>query len=237
MENNNLFTFLELISKAEAVVLMRDGICELVSFNEFRSIDKYRLSIEEKSQHAFFSYLDSVIKGSAYTFMYHNCLVNHIEDILSCFEVAEDILTYKKLVVRDMEERFLDFEMLSLQAKQKIASFLSVLNDVLLNFYLQLDQPNDFQVSLPIYINPDHITDNQPVINHSVNEPQPNFPDEKLDEGDRWLDNEGVCRLLKCSTRTLQRYRDNGTIRFTHVGRKIYYKESDVLAMMKKNYR
>jgi hypothetical protein len=237
MENNDLYNFLELISKAEAIVLIRDDICELVSFNEYRSIDKYKLSIEEKSQHAFFSYLDSVINGSVYTIMYHNCLINHIEDILSCFELVVDILTYKKLVVRDMEERIIDYEILPLPVKQKIASFLSVLYDVLFNFYQQLDQPNDFQVSLPISISPDHTTDYQPDINRTVNEPRPQYPDEKLAEGDKWLDNEDVCRLLKCSTRTLQRYRDQGTIRFTQIGGKMYYNESDVLGMMKKNYR
>jgi len=237
MENNDLYNFLELISKAEAIVLRRETICELVSFNEYRSIDKYKLSLEEKSQHAFFSYLDSVIKGSVNTVMYHNCLINHIKDILSCFEMVDDILTYKKMVIRDMEERFLDFETLPVSIKQKITSYLRVLNDVLSNFYFQLNQPNDFQVSLPQFINPDHATNNQPDINCAVNEPQAPYPDEQLAEGDKWLDNEDVCRLLKCSTRTLQRYRDHATIRFTQIGGKMYYKESDVLAAMKKNYR
>jgi hypothetical protein len=44
----------------------------------------------------------------------------------------------------------------------------------------------------------------------------------------KWLDNEDVCRLLKISKRTLQTYRDNGTLPFSQLGYKMYYKPEDV---------
>ena len=50
--------------------------------------------------------------------------------------------------------------------------------------------------------------------------------------GDRdmseWLDNQDVCLLLKISPRTLQTLRDNGTLAYTQISHKTYYKPEDV---------
>ncbi len=43
-----------------------------------------------------------------------------------------------------------------------------------------------------------------------------------------WLDNQDVCLLLKISPRTLQTLRDNGTLVFSRINHKIYYKPEDV---------
>lgn len=45
---------------------------------------------------------------------------------------------------------------------------------------------------------------------------------------EQWLNNEDVCSLLQISKRTLQSYRDNGVLPFSQIGRKCYYKISDV---------
>ena len=47
-------------------------------------------------------------------------------------------------------------------------------------------------------------------------------------DNENWLNNEAVCRLLHISKRTLQTYRDNGTIPFSQIGHKCYYKASDI---------
>ena len=44
----------------------------------------------------------------------------------------------------------------------------------------------------------------------------------------KWLDNQDVCEILGISKRTLQTYRDNGTLAFTQIGHKIYYRPCDV---------
>lgn len=49
--------------------------------------------------------------------------------------------------------------------------------------------------------------------------------DKKL--GD-WLDNQEVCQILNISPRTLQTLRDNGTLAFSQINHKIYYKPEDV---------
>jgi hypothetical protein len=43
-----------------------------------------------------------------------------------------------------------------------------------------------------------------------------------------WLDNQDVCLLLNISKRTLQTLRDNGTLAYSQISHKIYYKSSDV---------
>lgn len=43
-----------------------------------------------------------------------------------------------------------------------------------------------------------------------------------------WLDNQDVCNLLSISKRTLQSYRDNGTMPYSQIGHKCYYKKLDI---------
>ena len=45
---------------------------------------------------------------------------------------------------------------------------------------------------------------------------------------EKWLGNEDVCSLLHISLRTLQSYRDNGILPYSQIGRKCYYRVSDV---------
>lgn len=49
--------------------------------------------------------------------------------------------------------------------------------------------------------------------------------------GDReseWMDNQDVCMLLNISPRTLQTLRDNGTLAYSQINHKTYYKPEDV---------
>ena len=45
---------------------------------------------------------------------------------------------------------------------------------------------------------------------------------------DDWLDNQDVCQMLNISPRTLQTFRDNGTLAYSQINRKVYYKPEDV---------
>ena len=49
-----------------------------------------------------------------------------------------------------------------------------------------------------------------------------------------WLDNVEFMQMLKISKRTAQSYRDQGIISFSQIGAKIYYKLSDVEALLNK---
>ena len=47
-------------------------------------------------------------------------------------------------------------------------------------------------------------------------------------ETGEWMDNHDVCRRLRISPRTLQTLRDNGTLAFTKIGNRTYYRPDDV---------
>ena len=50
----------------------------------------------------------------------------------------------------------------------------------------------------------------------------------------KWLDNQDVCEILKISKRTLQTYRDNGTLPYSQIGHKMLYKPEDVKQIINK---
>ena len=47
-------------------------------------------------------------------------------------------------------------------------------------------------------------------------------------EMSEWLDNQDVCLLLNISPRTLQTLRDNGTLAYSQISHKTYYKPEEV---------
>ena len=61
-----------------------------------------------------------------------------------------------------------------------------------------------------------------------------NTKSKKLSED--WLDNQEVLQTLHISPRTLQSYRDNGTLPFSKIEGKFYYKASDIETLLKRNY-
>lgn len=44
----------------------------------------------------------------------------------------------------------------------------------------------------------------------------------------KWLDNQEVCQILNISKRTLQTYRDNGTLPYSQINHKMFYRTEDV---------
>ena len=48
-----------------------------------------------------------------------------------------------------------------------------------------------------------------------------------------WIDNQDVCRMLNISPRTLQTLRDNGTLAYTQICHKTYYKPGDVESIIR----
>jgi hypothetical protein len=51
-----------------------------------------------------------------------------------------------------------------------------------------------------------------------------------------WLDTFEAARVLKVSTRTLQNYRDFGTLPFSKIGSKIYFKASVIENLLTEHY-
>jgi len=53
---------------------------------------------------------------------------------------------------------------------------------------------------------------------------------------DSWIDNQDVLQTLHISKRTLQTFRDNGTLPYSKVKGKFYYKVSDIEQLLQDNY-
>ena len=54
--------------------------------------------------------------------------------------------------------------------------------------------------------------------------------------GEHYLSGEEVCRTLRITKRTLQQYRDDGLVPYVTLPGKMLYKESDILALLQRNY-
>ena len=54
--------------------------------------------------------------------------------------------------------------------------------------------------------------------------------------GEKLLDNQDLCFMLKVSKRTLQRYRSSGKLPFKRIEQKTYYLESDVHSFIRNHF-
>ncbi|MBL6964641.1 MAG: helix-turn-helix domain-containing protein [Bacteroidetes bacterium] len=54
--------------------------------------------------------------------------------------------------------------------------------------------------------------------------------------GEKWLDIQDVCQELNISKRTLQTWRDQNLIPYSMIGKKIYYKSTDVVKFLMINH-
>ena len=54
--------------------------------------------------------------------------------------------------------------------------------------------------------------------------------------GEHYLSGEEVCKTLRITKRTLQQYRDDGLVSYITLPGKMLYKESDILALLQRNY-
>ena len=54
-------------------------------------------------------------------------------------------------------------------------------------------------------------------------------------DGDSMIDDADFCQILNISARTSQRYRTEGLIPYSVLRQRVYYKESDVWAFIRKN--
>ena len=70
-----------------------------------------------------------------------------------------------------------------------------------------------------------------------LNEIKAELKNRSSEKSVEYLTNPKVAKLLGCSIRTLQTYRDENRLKFYKVSRKILYKMSDVEEFLEKNYK
>ena len=51
-----------------------------------------------------------------------------------------------------------------------------------------------------------------------------------------WLDSQDVMQMLHIGSRTLQKLRDNGTLPFSRINHKLYFRRQDLEAILNNNY-
>ena len=54
----------------------------------------------------------------------------------------------------------------------------------------------------------------------------------RIGEQESWMVNQQVCQLLNISKRTLQTLRGNGSVSYTQINHKIYYRAEDVRSFL-----
>ena len=59
--------------------------------------------------------------------------------------------------------------------------------------------------------------------------------DKVFDKDEKLLDNQDLAFMLKCSYRTLQRYRSSGVLPYALLGHKIYYRVADIRSFVKEH--
>ena len=53
---------------------------------------------------------------------------------------------------------------------------------------------------------------------------------------ENWIDSQVVLQTLNISPRTLQTWRSNGTLPYSKIGKKFFYKQSDIHKILQNNY-
>jgi len=140
MKKAKLHSFLEIITKAEAIVLIHDAVCELINFNGSITIEKYQNFLEKKSSEAYISYTENLLKISGDSSIYVNSIKLQFKELLAEFIDKNGFLLHRKLSILDPSDFPLTFKDLSNEVKQKISTFISIQKSCLLCFLSKLDQ-------------------------------------------------------------------------------------------------
>jgi hypothetical protein len=96
---------------------------------------------------------------------------------------------------------------------------------------------------------PKHIRENLAALREIAQNPQSDFEkaiaqltcmqvfvESKETSLEDWLDNQDVMQALHISPRTLQTLRSNGTLPYSRIGNKLYYRKQDILKILSDNY-
>lgn len=69
----------------------------------------------------------------------------------------------------------------------------------------------------------------------TANNNQESEPSDSINSKEEWMDKQDVLQFLHISERTLQKWRSQNLLPYSRIGRKIFYKKSDLIALLEKN--
>lgn len=148
MKNLKLYNFLKLFSKAKALVVIKENVYELVTFNKYYNVEDYQHFLDKRSRKAYIDHLSNLtLTGGAFS-NYSNCLKKLIQDSISWYIESGDFLIHRRLVVKDKYSNSFEFCDLSTELKQKISSFISLQKTILFYFLINISPgENQMQTS------------------------------------------------------------------------------------------
>lgn len=126
MGNLKLKEYLNLCSKAKAKVVCKEGICELISFNNFELPSKLQKYYEKKSQAAFFEFIDNVASLNVDIQTFLLCIHKQLKQSLRHFYEKDYFAMHEKFRIIDIDNNQLSFDDMSLEVKTKISGFINI---------------------------------------------------------------------------------------------------------------
>ena len=148
MKTIKLQNFLKLHLKANALVVSAPDLCELISFNQIHTVDKYKLFLEKKNDEASSIHLRALVKSNGDVKDYLIYLQKQFSDSLNEFFEFDGFLLHKRMTIKDCHEIDIGFDELLPEVKSKISMFISLQKSSLTSFLSKLDNSeNQFQSS------------------------------------------------------------------------------------------
>lgn len=139
MKSLKLQAFLKKVSKATAVVLSKNDVCELISFNGFCSLTKFQKIIEKKSQLAFFEHLDNLVSFLGEPGNYLVCIQKQFNEILSIFNECDGLINNNGIEILDYKNHEIKCDTLNFEVKEKISKFIAFQKNALESLYSKMD--------------------------------------------------------------------------------------------------
>jgi hypothetical protein len=149
MKNDPLLHFLKLHLEANSIVLRNKNVCELISYNNCLTIEKYQEFIDATNQEASFIYGEKVRRGNGDCEKYLKILQLKFKNALPEFIEHQGFLIHKRLDIRDKLDNKILFDDLTTEVEQKISEFISIQKSSLTDFIIVLDlSGNQFKSNL-----------------------------------------------------------------------------------------
>jgi hypothetical protein len=130
-----LQNFLNTISRADAIVLIKDSTCELIYFNDHITEEKHQQFLKREMQNASFAHLENIAALNGDSSTYIESLLGQFKEALLDFFDFNSFLIHRNLSILDTRDHLLLFDDLPVEVKHKISSFISVQKSCL-NYFL-----------------------------------------------------------------------------------------------------
>jgi hypothetical protein len=139
---SKLKQFIKLHSKAQAVIIRKNNILVLSTFNGYHSIKRFSSYIEKRYQDVYFSHIEYIANANGDSTAYSDGVLNQFKEFLNLYTFKDDLYCHKNLIVLDSNENPLDYDLLPLDVKKEISLFISIQKKSLTCFIMKLSGDN-----------------------------------------------------------------------------------------------